>query len=45
MDGYAIPQTRGYLGYLGYSRHLTYLGIQYPALSVILDSGELISSP
>lgn len=45
MDGYAIPQTRGYLGYLGYSRHLHYLGIQYPLLSTILNSGELVSSP
>lgn len=44
MDGCVIPQTKGYLGYLGYSRHLHYLGIQYPPLSMILDSGELADS-
>lgn len=45
MDGYAITQTRAYLGYLGYSRHLRYLGIQYPALSMILASEQPVSAP
>lgn len=45
MDGHAIAQIKGYLGYLGYSRHLCYLSIQYPAFSMILDSEELALSP
>lgn len=33
----AVPHTGGYLGYLGYARHLLYLRIQHPAP---LDPGQ-----